>query len=121
MGKRTIFLISFVLVLGAADYISAAVDANIPKTGFPPPVIDGIKEEAWTPSEEHPITNHVRDYLPTSPADCSGSRDNTYGRHPEKGAGRTEGVCPYIFIQGAGRLFVGTPGTDHAYRKGDRS
>ncbi len=73
MCKRLIFLISFVLVLGLAGYTSAAVDANIPKTGIPAPVIDGIKEGVWLPSEGHPMIFTVQGSAPDSPADCSGS------------------------------------------------
>ena len=53
MCKKLFFLISFVLVLGLAGYASAAVDANIPAASTPP-VIDGIKENAWPASGEQP-------------------------------------------------------------------
>ncbi|MGA1979590.1 MAG: CBM9 family sugar-binding protein [Sedimentisphaerales bacterium] len=74
MCKKLFFLISFVLALGLAGYASAAVDANIPAASTPP-VIDGIKDDAWSASEKHPISYTVKGgFSPSeSPADLSGS------------------------------------------------
>jgi len=49
------------------------VDAEIPQTGFPKPILDGVMDDVWLYSTEQFITNTNSGADPTSPADCSGS------------------------------------------------
>ncbi len=73
MCRKFIYLVSFGLMLGLAGH-ALAQDAEIPPGGTPLPVIDGIKENIWSYSEEHLFLNHVAgDSPPESIIDCSGS------------------------------------------------
>ncbi len=62
-------MIPFVFVLGLADY-AFAVDAEI-RSATIPPVIDGIKEDAWSASKEHKCVNTVAGDKPRSDTDFS--------------------------------------------------
>jgi hypothetical protein len=76
MCRRLYFLISFVLVLGMASYVSTAgADVEIPG---PPegqtPVIDGVRESMW----EFATGQFIEKFMSgedqvSSPADCSGT------------------------------------------------
>ena len=71
MYKKSFLLISLVLVLALTVY-ALAQDAEIPPAGTPLPVIDGIREDVWSASEEHDILKLDADNQPDSDADCSG-------------------------------------------------
>jgi hypothetical protein len=73
MYQKLIFLTSFIFVLALAGY-ALAQDAEIPPLQAPEtPIIDGVREDAWSVSEEHPIAKLDADSWPSSDADCSGS------------------------------------------------
>jgi len=73
MSKKLIYLVSFVLVLGLAAYVSAAeADIEIPSVGYPKPILDGVMDNVWLLSTEQVITIFI-EAEPTSPEDCSGS------------------------------------------------
>jgi len=74
MCRKSIYFVSLIIVLSLAGYLSAAeVDAEIPQTGFPKPILDGVMDDVWLYSTEQFITNTNSGADPTSPADCSGS------------------------------------------------
>jgi regulation of enolase protein 1 (concanavalin A-like superfamily) len=74
MCRKLTYLTSFIFILAlAGNVLAQEADAEIPPAGTPLPVIDGIKEDVWSASEEHGILNLDADSLPDSPADCSGS------------------------------------------------
>ena len=64
-------LLSFILFFALAGY-ALAQDAEIPPAGAPVPVIDGIREDVWSASDEHEIIKLDADNAPDSDADCSG-------------------------------------------------
>lgn len=69
MCRKLIYLIGFVFVFGLAGYAFAA-DAEIP-SATTLPVIDGIKEDAWSASKENECVNTVAGDKPQSDADIS--------------------------------------------------
>ncbi len=69
MCRRLIYLIPFVLVLGFAGS-AFAVDAEI-TSATTPPVIDGVKEDAWSASDGHKCLSTVAGVKPDSDADLS--------------------------------------------------
>jgi hypothetical protein len=72
MYRKLIYLISFIFVLALAGHVFAQ-DAEFPPAELPLPVIDGIREDVWSASEEHKILQLDADNWPDSDADCSGS------------------------------------------------
>jgi len=72
MYRKLIYLISFIFVLALAGHVFAQ-DAEIPPAATPLPVIDGIREDVWSASEEHGILELDADNWPDSDTDCSGS------------------------------------------------
>jgi len=62
MYKKSIFLVSVVLVLFLAAYASAAADATIPSAT--PTAIDGTKEAAWSVSAEYKCLSLIVDTIP---------------------------------------------------------
>jgi len=75
MCKRLIFLISFVLVLGLANYASAA-DANEIPAAAAAPIINGTIDAVWSTCEEYKcdqIVDASSPEDPTSDADLSAS------------------------------------------------
>jgi len=74
MCRKSIHLVSFIIALSLAGYLSAAeVDTEIPQVGFPKPILDGVMDDVWLYSTEQLITITNDGAEPTSPADCSGS------------------------------------------------
>jgi hypothetical protein len=74
MYRKFIYFSCAVIVLSLASYVLAQEpNAEIPTAGSPEPVIDGIKEEVWSLSDEHGLYNTTADSDPDSAADCSGS------------------------------------------------
>ncbi len=69
MCRKSIYLITVVLALGLARY-AFAVDAEIP-TASTAPVVDGIKEDAWSASKENKCLYAVSGDKPKSAADLS--------------------------------------------------
>ncbi len=69
---KKFYLFSFVLFLTLSG-ISSAADPNafVPATGTPVPVIDGVKEDTWSASEEYPILYNVANDEPDSDTDLS--------------------------------------------------
>jgi hypothetical protein len=73
MSKKLIYLVSFGLVLGLADYVSAAQNGvEIPSVGYPKPILDGVMDGVWLLSTEQIMTLFTGEE-PTSPEDCSAS------------------------------------------------
>ena len=72
MYNKLVYLFSFVLALAISSN-TLAVDPNayIPATGTPVPVIDGVKEDTWSASEEYPILYNVANDEPDSDTDLS--------------------------------------------------
>ena len=68
---RKFYLFSFILFFALAGH-ALAQDAEIPPAGAPVPVIDGIREDVWSASDEHEIIKLDADNAPDSDADCSG-------------------------------------------------
>ncbi len=68
---KKFYLFSFILFFVLAGY-ALAQDAEIPPAGAPVPVIDGIREDVWSASEEHEIIKLDADNAPDSDADCYG-------------------------------------------------
>ena len=73
MFRKSIYLVSLIIALSLAGYLSAAeVDAEIPQIGFPKPILDGVMDDVWLFSIEQFITKTLDGAEPTSPADNSG-------------------------------------------------
>jgi len=72
MYRKLIYLTSFIFVLALVGY-ALAQDAEIPPVGTPLPLIDGVREDVWSASEEHEILLLSAESFPDSDVDCSGS------------------------------------------------
>ena len=74
MCRKSIYLASFIILLGLAGYVSAAeVDVEIPEVGFRKPILDGVTDDIWLFSTEQFITKTIDGVEPDSPDDCTGS------------------------------------------------
>jgi len=64
MCRKLTYLTSFIFILAlAGNVLAQEADAEIPPAGTPLPVIDGIKEDVWSASEEHGILELDADIL----------------------------------------------------------